>query len=105
VTLPALLAVESFRQGKQPTIHVQLDAELCYIITVEHWQDMQGNLGIERKRFRSLSMPQYISDGTDITYPVEVWNDLVQKVLAESQDDPYLLLLPLMPLLSGRKQH
>ena len=103
-TLPALLAVESFREDKPPTIHVQLDAELCHVITVEHWEDWQGELGKEPKRFRVMTVPQHISEVVDITYPADVWNHLVQKVLAESQNDPYLMILPLMPFLAGRRQ-
>lgn len=100
-TIPALLAVEGLREGKPPTIHVQLDAELCYLIIVEQWQN-HGRT--EPKRFRVMTAPQMVSDGTDVTYPADVWNELVQRVLAESQDDPYLMLLPLMPLFAARKQ-
>jgi hypothetical protein len=101
VTIPALLAIESFREGKQPTIHVQFQAELCYIIIIEQWQD---HVRTTNQRFNVMTVPQYISDETNVTYPVEVWNDFVQKVLAESQDDPYLMLLPLAPLLRGGRQ-
>ena len=100
-TIPALLAIESFRDGNQPTIHIQVQAELCYIIITEQWQD---HVRTERKRFKVMTIPQEIADDTDITYPVEVWDVLVQKVLAAAQDDPYLMLLPLTPLLRGRRQ-
>jgi hypothetical protein len=100
-TIPALLAIESFREDKQPTIHVQFQAELCRSIIIEQWQD-HGRTA--NQRFNVMTVPQYIGDETDITYPVEVWNDMTQKVLAESQDDPYLNLLPLAPLLRGRRK-
>lgn len=101
-TIPALLAIEGLREeGKPPTIHIQLDAELCYVITVEQWQD---HVRTARKRFRVTTVPQHVSDGTDITYPADVWNELVERVLAESRDDPYLMILPLMPLFAARKQ-
>jgi hypothetical protein len=100
-TIPALLAIEGFREGKPPTIHVQLDAELCYLIIVQQWQN-HGRT--EPKRFSVTTVPHNVSDGTDITYPTNVWSELVQRVLAESQDDPYLMLLPLMPFLASRKK-
>lgn len=99
-TIPALLAIESFREDKQPTIHVQFQAELCYIIIIEQWQD-HGRTA--NQRFNVMTVPQSLSDETDLTYPVEIWNDMVKKVLAESQDDPYLMLLPIAPLLRGRR--
>lgn len=97
-TLPALLAVETHRAGKLPELHVKFEADLSYIILTEQWQD---HVRTQRKRFRVFTVPQRVTENVVLTYPAEVWSEMVRKVLIDSEGDPYLLLLPLVPLLSG----
>lgn len=99
-TLQALISIERSRGGKQPKLHVTLHAELCYSIICEQWQD---HVRTPRERFPVLTEPEHIFGQTDITYPTDVWEEMVQRVLAASQDDPFLMLLPLTSFLTGKK--
>lgn len=98
-TLPALLAIESYRKGEAPRLRVTLKAELCHAIMCEQWQN-HGRT--PRQRFRVLTAPERISERTNITYPDGVWEAMVRKLLAESWDDPFLTLLPLRSLLGPK---
>jgi hypothetical protein len=99
-TIPALIAIEQAREGKQPQLHIEIKAELGYIIQCEHWHNLAVK---ERRRFPVFTIKEVIRDGTGITYPTAVWETMVQEVLAFSQDDPYLMLIPLMPFLAPKK--
>ncbi len=96
----ALIAIERSREGGQPKLHVDLRAELGYIIECEHWHKHAVK---ERRRFPVFTASQTVQEGTDITYPREVWQVMVQKLIADSQDDVALMLLPLTPFLIGSK--
>jgi hypothetical protein len=96
----ALIAIERSREGGQPTLHVDLRAELGYVIECEHWHKHAVN---ERRRFPVFTASQTVQEGTDISYPKEVWGVMVQKLVADSQDDVALMLLPLTPFLTGSK--
>ncbi len=98
-TLQALLAIERCRRGKAPRLHVSFKAELCRIIICEHWQD-HGRTA--REKFDVCTAPERISGETSIIYPGDVWEMMIQKLLAESWDDPFLTLLPLRSLLSPK---
>jgi hypothetical protein len=99
-TIPALIAIERSREGKQPQLHIELRAEHGYIIECEHWHKHAVN---ERKRFPVFTALQIIRERTDVTYPTQIWDEMVQKLIAVSQDDPYLMLLPLTPFLTVKK--
>lgn len=99
-TIPALIAIEQHREGKQPQLHIDLKAEHGYIIDCEHWYE---SIEKERRQYPVFTIRQIIREGTDITYPTEVWEEMVQKLVVASQDDPSLMLLPLIPFLMGRK--
>lgn len=96
----ALIAIERSREGGQPKLHVDLRAELGYIIECEHWHKHAVK---ERMRFPVFTVSQTVQEGADLSYPKEVWEEVVQKLIADSQDDVALMLLPLTPFLMGKK--
>jgi hypothetical protein len=93
-TFPSLIAIERARESGHLKLQAELQAELCYIIICNHMRKSSNGYPV-------FTMPQQIGGSTAITYPEEVWNEMVQNLLMESRDDPYLMLLPLSSFLSG----
>jgi hypothetical protein len=95
-TFPSLIAIEKSREGNQPRLHVELHADLCYIVYCQHIREASNGYPV-------FTVPRRIVESAELTYPVEVWEAMVRKLLAESQDDAYLMLLPFSSFLVGRK--
>jgi hypothetical protein len=92
-TLSALAFYERIRKNKQPEFQIDLHVELCYLIT-----NYTVNSDHEIRTGPSHKFKQ-----VGITYPVTVWDEMLETLLSTPIDDPILLLSPLSSFLAGKK--
>lgn len=92
-TLSALAFYERIRNNKQPEFQIDLHGELCYLIT---------NYTVHSD-YEIRSGPHTIYKQVGLTYPVAVWDEMLETLLSTPIDDPILLLSPLSSFLAGKK--
>jgi hypothetical protein len=102
--LRALILIERRRSGKRPQLNVTVRGELSYIVMCAQTPGPQDTrITIRPLRYEIRTAPRVrIVEQTTVSYPLDVWEKMIQTALELSRDDPYLLSLPLQQFLKRR---
>jgi hypothetical protein len=103
--LRGIIFIESMRSGNGPQLEIIVRGELCYIVKCAEAPDPQDQRIIVRPlRYEVRTAPRVrLSERIAISFPTEVWEKMVQTAFALSQDDPYLLALPLYSFFKQKR--
>jgi hypothetical protein len=102
--LRGLIFIEGRRAEKQAEFIIWVYGELGYIVRCAETPNPDDNRVIVHPlRYDVRTAPRvYIAERTYISYPVDIWEKMSLTAFEASQDDPYLLSLPLHSFLKQK---
>jgi hypothetical protein len=102
--LRGLLYIEKHRLDKQPQLELFVRGELCFIVKCAEYTEEDYRTRNQIKAYDVRTIPyRHIREIITVSYPIDVWENMMKTALGMSKDDPFLRLLPLTPFLSGKK--
>lgn len=100
--LPAIMFIEKNRADRLPELIYEVRGELCAINIIGGIDSRAMNRSEPLMR-SARSMPlQDVHERLELTYQLDVWNKMVEAVIELSANDPWLMMQPLLPFLSGK---